>query len=549
MNKLIAAILLSIYSVVVWSEIQVQIEPSQVSMGQTFTLTITQENQQNRGVPDLSSLQQDFIILGTERQVNYSIINGVAQSASQWVVTLRPLKSGILTIPAIKFGSELSNPLTINVQATSNVSNDQLDPSQQQDVRLVTQVDNKQPHVNQQILYTVKIYFNASKRLLDADFQGPQVNDALLVPLGDARRYQEVQNGINYVVEEQSYAIFPQKSGTLDIVSPTFTGLLYDFDPQRINTRDKTISLTVQPVPKQYQGKAWLPAKQINLTSEYEDSKHTLSQGSTLIRTVKIEGVGVPAQLLPKLEFAETDAFNVYPEKGTDRNEVKQGELVGSTEFKVTYLFNKPGKVVIPELRLPWFNSATGKQEVAILAPRSLEITPSAITKTEASNTDQNLGNIHAPSPDSAAQDSSTASKWPWLIAILFGLAWVATLLLWQWQKRPIHSNKGRYKQAIAELSKACSEGNPQKARDALLKWGSLHWPDAPLLNLTDLTKLVRDAHLKKQINALSQVLYRREERSMWRGDELIRAVNGIKKGGVNNKAKKSNTLPPINPF
>lgn len=63
--------------------------------------------------------------------------------------------------------------------------------------------------MNQQIIYKVTLY--NSKHLLDADYQGPQVENALLIPLGQEKRYQTQKNNINYLVEEQNYAIFPQK--------------------------------------------------------------------------------------------------------------------------------------------------------------------------------------------------------------------------------------------------------------------------------------------------------------------------------------------------
>lgn len=547
MKKIIVSILLSCYALFAFAEIQVQVEPSQVALGDVFKLIITDDSAQNGGVPDLTVLQKDFTIYGTERHVNYILINGQAQTASQWIISLKALKPGILTIPAIKLGLDKSNPITINVDGSQTNQDFQNNSAQQQDVVLTAGVNEKKPYVNQQIIYTVKLY--NSKRLLDAEYQGPQVDNALLIPLGDAKRYQTVQNNVNYVVEEQNYAIFPQKSGTLDIISPKFTALIYDINSQRIKVEDKTIKLNVQPIPSQYKGKLWLPAKQVKLSEQYENSNQTLGQGSTLTRTVTLEGVSIPAQLLPTLDFEETDAFSVYPEKGVDKNQVKQGELVGSTQFKVTYLFNKAGKITIPELRLHWFNTETGKDEVAVLAPRSLDITPSLATsneKTESQNssvmpTTENQGRVI----DSYPQASF---NWGWIVAILFAFAWVITLGLWGWQKHNRHSPKKQVRKAFTELNKACTECNPKKARDALLKWAKVQWPDAPLLNLSDLTKLVRDAQLKKQIHLLSQVLYKSDEKILWRGDELLRAVIALKRSNADKK-QSSNVLPPINPF
>lgn len=547
MKKILIWVFLSIFSVLAQAEIQVQVDPSQVTLGEAFKLSLVQSDSQSGGIPDLTPLQKDFVILGTERNVNYSIINGQAQSLSQWIVALRAKKAGILTIPAIKIGLDQSTSLTINVEAGSKFQDSQLNPSQSQDVILSGGVDQKKPYVNQQITYTVKLYYN--KRFLDEQYQGPKVENALLIPLGEEKRYQTVQNNINYEVEEQSYAIFPQKSGTLKIISPIFTALVYDLDPQRVQAQDKSIKLAVQPIPPQYKGKNWLPAKQVKLTEQYENSSQTISQGSTLTRTIIVEGVGIPAELLPTLNFDSTDGFNVYPEKGAARNQLQQGQLISSTEIKVTYLFNKVGNVTIPELRLPWFNTETGQEEIAVLAPRSMDIKPSSISANNTA-TPQAISKNSAANQTSAETIPSSPSinNWSWIIAILFALAWVITLGLWGWQRRSRSLGKGQYKKALIELNKACSESDPKGARDAVLKWASLHWPDAPLLNLTDLTQLVRDAHLKKQLHLLSQVLYRSEDKNLWRGDELLRAVLKIKKTKAGTK-RKTRVLPPINPF
>lgn len=169
MKKLMLWVLLSLFSSLSFAEIKVELEPSQVTMGETFKLSITQEDQQGGGVPDLTELQKDFVILGTERHVNYSIINGQAQSQSQWIVLLRALKPGIFTIPPIKVGLEQSLPITINVQGSANTQALPDDAIQKQDVFLTAEVNEKNPYVNQQIIYTVKLY--NSKRLLDADYQ------------------------------------------------------------------------------------------------------------------------------------------------------------------------------------------------------------------------------------------------------------------------------------------------------------------------------------------------------------------------------------------
>jgi hypothetical protein len=548
MNKILVIIALSLCAWLAHAEIQVQIEPTPVTMNDSFQLTLIQEGSQGTGVPNLSVLQKDFLIVGTARQVSYAVINGQSSMSNQWVITLKPLKSGVLSIPAIKIGSEQSTPMTINVEASSTTQ--ETPDLDENALVLKTSVDLAHPYVNQQIIYTVKLY--NSKRLIDANYEAPQAEDALIIPLGDAKRYQAMHNNTNYVVEEQRYAVFPQKSGILKIISPSFTALVYEFNPQRLKVQDKERDIQVQPIPQPYSGGLWLPAKEVTLSERYENLNQNLNQGSTLVRTIALEGVGIPAQLLPNLSFQGADEFSVYPEKGTDRNQVRQGELIGATEFKVTYLFNKAGKVILPEVRVPWFNTQTGKEEVAILAPRSINITasPNSINTTQKTAATADKVMVNEENQTTTAISESTAAKansfWPWLMACLFGCAWLITLLLWGWQKRSRLMGKGQYKAALEQLKKACADSNPLEARDALLKWATVHWPDATILNLGELAQLIHDPQLKKQVHILSQVLYKNKENMLWRGDELLRAVQAVQHSAVIKRRKSD--LPPINP-
>ncbi|HHF7366328.1 TPA: BatD family protein [Legionella bozemanae] len=554
MKKIIIIAFFCLFSALIHAAVQVQIDPSQVSIDDSFSLILTQDNLQNGGVPDLTPLQKDFMILGTERRMNYSIINGQTQSSSEWTITLKPQKEGKLTIPPIKIGREYTKPATIDVTTGTTLQNtpssNSASSQKNQSLYLTTEVNKKNPYVNQQIIYKVSLY--NSKHLLDASYQGPQVENALLVPLGEEKRYQTQKNGVTFLVEEQNYAIFPQKSGPLKIKPPVFTALIYDFNPERVKATDKPMNIEVQPIPKEYSGKVWLPAKQVKLMEQYENSDQTIAQGNTLIRTVILEGVGVPAQLLPALNFAEIDGVNVYPEKGKDKNRVTYGELIGRTEIKVTYLFNKAGKITIPELKLPWFNTETGKEEIATLPAKTFEVTPSLnpappANTSQADVTKNQKVTTQLPTKKISEPSSPTQFIWAWAIAALFAFAWLLTLVLWGLQKRNKNAGKGQYKTALNTLRKACMQGNPQRARDALLKWARLHWSDAPILNLTDLIRLSTDASFKKQVQALSQVLYKNKEKTMWRGDELWRSVEQMKKNNTNKKENES-ALPPINP-
>ena len=541
--KILAFIYLCVAMNCSWAALQINIEPTEGTINDTFNLTITQESPSTRSVPDLTPLQKDFIVIGTQRQLNYTVINGQAQSSSQWVITLKPLKEGLLTLPAITLGREHTNPLTININVNESARAKAINAEASKDIFLQTTISPQKPYLNQQIIYTVTLYNN--KRLLDAEYQGPKVENALIFPLGEARRYQTIHNNNNYLAEEQTYAIFPQQSGALEILSPQFSALIYDIHPERVTATNAPLKVEVQPIPQSFKNKTWLPAQNIILTENYEYTASQLKEGSTLTRHITIRAKGLPAQLLPALEFKESREFKAYPEKGEEENKVIENNVVGERELKVTYLLHKAGQITLPEVRLPWFNTEKNQAEEALLPSKTLTILP--LVTPGQSNVDTTLTTAKVLGQQTKATPFTARKSFNigWGVALFFAIAWFITLgFLWR------HKRKGQYasptNKILSALKRACMENKAQKARDLLLLWGKSQWPEAQLLNLNDLNTLTHNLALKKQIQLLSEALYSTSKYSSWQGEALLQAIRTFKKSA---STKSSEALSPIHPF
>lgn len=527
--------------------ITTDVDPVKVQLGEPFRLTITMDDAQSEGVPDLTILQKDFTISSTERSSSYTIVNGQAHSVSQWSVLLLPKKTGVLTIPSIQIGKQQSDVTTIEVTGASTSTGSNQANNLDNQVMLKTDISQEKPFVNQQVIYTVRLY--NSQRLLDAEYQPPRVENALLIPLGDGRRYQTFEEGKNYHVEEQRYAVFPQKSGELELIPPTFNAIIYDVVPRRVSLRGQQIKLTVKSMPSNVASNHWLPAKQINLTEEFDKNNNNFLQGSTLVRMVTLEATGVPGELLPSLNFASDKNFNVYPEKPIFNNVIKQQEIMDTMTVKVTYLLNTSGPITIPELKLPWFNTVTGKEEIASLPARSIDVEPKQtsidsqpVPSKESSQVGNNLTQEAQMQP---LQSEQKSSFWVWFLAGGFALAWLITIVLWLFSTGKL--SRGDKRSALKDLKNACAKDDPKGAQVAIMAWADLQWPDDKLLNLSDVGTRANDFQLKKQLHLLSEAIYSEEKKHSWHGNDLWRSV-------INYRAKKpsytnkGNGLPPINP-
>jgi hypothetical protein len=531
-----------------------KIKPNKIQLNETFHLILSSDAGQSAGLPNLTPLQPDFTVLGTQHSMSYSIINGQMSAHSKWIIMLRPKHAGNLPIPAIKLGQEQTAPTSILVSSSDTSDKASTDASSttadgQDAVMLRTEVDDKSPYVNQQVLYTVKLMTN--KQMLNAQYQPPQVDNALLIPLGEGRHYETQIHGEYYAVEEQQYVIYPQKSGPLVLHPPTFQATVYDEFPKDVTATAKTLPISVRPAPNDYQGKHWLPAKNIELTETYDPPGESLKKGDAVTRTVTLQAVAMPSQLLPTLSFSVVDGINVYPETPEVKNTFKQNQLVGTATTKVTYLLNQEGRINIPPLALPWFNTTTGKTEIATLPAHTLMVAGGGNilhkTPTRAGEIKQTkISDTHS---ESTSQTNSATRQWQRICAFIAGFSIaliIVALLLWL-RRTQIFNNARHNHAAVKRLQVACLKNKPNDARDALLDWARGEWPHATLLNLQDIGKMSRDPTLKKQLLQLNQALYHKNHSHHWNGISLWQSFKSFRQTKPSKDTARTD-LPPINP-
>jgi hypothetical protein len=525
--------------------IPTEIEPKKIQLGESFTLTmIFGDPNQVHTPPNLTALQQDFIIEGSARSFSYTNINGQSHSIGKWTITLSPKKTGMLTIPAVPVGNDQTVAAQIEVTAEKNEQEQSAISYSTQDVILKTKVEPQTAWVNQEIVYTVKLY--TKQNLVDAAYQPPRVENALIINLGGGKRSRIFENGEEYIVEEQKYAIFPQKSGNLQIIPPLFRAVVYDFEPKKISVKGSQHDIDIRSIPEGFTSKSWLVAKNATLTEEYENAGEHFLQGDTLVRNITLDASEVPGELLPQFEVNGSTDFKVYPEKPQVITDTSHDEVRGFEKLRVTYLFNKAGSITLPEIRVRWLNAASGKEEVAVLPAKVLQIDAKE-SPTMQSNSAPTTHPEVATSPGSASANSSSSRSYhslAWMLALLFGLAWIITLIhLWRSKHTKVKNSK---RKVPAELKQACRNNDKLAAQAALIEWGKIQWPQAKILNLNEVGKKVSEAGFKKEIAKLSEAIYSPAKSNPWQGEQLWQYVIRYRKRKIKKGGKKE--LPPINP-
>ena len=66
----------------------------------------------------------------------------------------------------------------------------------------------------------------------------------------------------------------------------------------------------------------------IGQIERYNPALANVAKGDAVVRTITLQAEGMPAELLPTLEFTDNEHFSVYPEKSETKNTLRQQEHV-----------------------------------------------------------------------------------------------------------------------------------------------------------------------------------------------------------------------------
>ncbi len=471
--------------------------------------------------PDLSALRPDFEILTTRNQHQSFMVNGRRTDTFSLILTLRPRREGIAEIPPIEYGDETTPPLPLDTSAAAAAVPPQvpaLAPLQVDtplphgkpagsapDLVLETEIAPQPVRVQQQAILTARVLAPQSvagtiarPRLYD-----PKVSGASLIPLGEDE-YQASREGEPHEVYERRYALFPTQTGTLTIeplVADAWVGGPGVQAPAQQRATSPNLTLEVEAAAIGPKGKAWLPARAVKLSEEHPGLARVRA-GETWQRIIALRVEGQPATALPQLTAPAP--FHLVTRSGRPIlwDERLPDGLVGTRREVILISGSEPGLYRLPEIRLDWWNTATGGWETAVLPARDLEVVaataaiPSPAEPTQPAPQHQDA----ADEGQAAAGPQGTGSPWIWAL-IALGLGWMGLHALRRHgapapppgpATAPARTTEPEPRpDPLAEAMVAVHEGyrarNADAARHALLAWARLAWPHNPPGNLTQL--------------------------------------------------------------
>ncbi len=494
-------------------------------VNESFTYVLRAEGPA-RGEPDLSPLAADFDILQRSRATNFQIAGGRRTQTTEWTLRLMPRQTGRYTLPPIALSGSFSNPVDIEVLPAPVTS-------ASGDIFIEVKATPVDPYVQSQVVYTMTLFRGISTGRSSLTLPEVSGGEAIVEKLGQDREFQTVLDGRSFIALERRYAIFPQATGPLTIDPVTFEAVVVP--PSGVSNvqryRSEPLSLTVRsavPPPAAYADAAWLPAQALTLDERWSAGEGELTAGIPQTRTLTIDAEGLLETQLPELELPQSEGIRQYADQPELSREADQAGIQAHRRERFAVLAQGPGSHVLPAVELPWFNVPAQRWEIARIPARSLYVLPGSEPMTPDTVS-------QAPAGATIPVAQTNDRVWQGLSAAFLG-AWLVTLGLWWHSQRPVSAaaktvaegtpRRTANRRLLRQLRGACDENNGRQARQLLLAWGELRFPDASPRNLGALAALLPH-DFAQTLQELERDLYG-PETGRWSGEDLRAAVAGL---------------------
>ncbi|MBN2374090.1 protein BatD [bacterium] len=380
-------------------DVSIRADKTNVVQGEQIQIIISVQGTKQASDPEFPE-SNAYEVYSRGRSSRFEIVNNQFSSSLDFNYVLIPLKKGRIAIPPIPIstGKETKYTETLIINVSEKASPPQ-GVEAEDGIFLTAEVDVKEPFVNQQIIYTLRLY-RAIKiqgaSLEPLEFEGFQAEK-----LGKEREFNQIIKGRQYSVTELRYALFPQKSGALTIPeariqcqvlyarerrtrSPfdsffddPFFGGLGRYESKMELLSSKPIALNVRPLPAPAQPEFATPLVG-DFKIEANLSQNQIKAGESATLTISISGRG-NVQSIPDPGIGDIPAeFKVYEDKPALDIKTTLDGISGIKTYKKAIVPTKPGDYQMPAIKLPFLNPETGKYVVASTKPISITVLPGA---------------------------------------------------------------------------------------------------------------------------------------------------------------------------
>lgn len=267
-------------------------------------------------------------------------------------------------------------------------------------------VSSARPYQNQSIRYTVKCVMRGN--ISDASLGDIGVSNAIVEQQGKPDVHDEVENGATFRVIEFHFIVTPLQPGEITIPSAVMQGKIRTpdiavgasqfgdglsramrqamsffsaFDDAPFSVASNAVQLEVKPPAAAMD--PWLPLTSLRIMED-TGTLQTVKVGEPLSRKITLLADGAVGGQLPDLEAKQDHRnFRVYADKPTTGEDVDQkgGLILGWRKESYTLMPQRSGQLVLPAIKVRWWDIVNNKVAVAELPERVVSVLPATVVQ------------------------------------------------------------------------------------------------------------------------------------------------------------------------
>ena len=511
-----------------------------VPAGEIFVLSLEYDGDPGSQRPDFSELEKKFTVSMISNSYRGTYSNGKMKKTYIWEVSLSADQVGTIEIPSLSVGGAQSQPIELRVVAADETA--AAAANQGPKFSVSRSISNPNPYVQQQINYSFKIKSSVPLQGTAPQFMASNTDDWTIRALGDPVVKSVLNNGVEEKEITFNYALFPQKSGKLIIPEVVFNGYYVSDDRQNsmsnllsafgglsdpafgldmfgrkipVNLKARAVSMEVKKIPEENNGNWWLPAKKVEIYSDWQQKLPDFKSGEAVAREIYLRVTGVIDSQLPQIQIAEVNGLKIYPEKPQTVSEVKGEDVVSVMKVKTVYIPEKTGEITIPAVVVNWYNVLTDKFEKQILPAQKIKVaqgtTPvSAVAETleQTPQAENNQTDTVALLPQATPPHHNLL--WLYISGAFVGGIFISWLIL----RRPSVASKptktqNKEENSSGNMMQAVRKNDLKEIRDQVLLWARKNFPFEEIRNLDDVASILQDEEFSQALKQLRQALYR----------------------------------------
>ncbi len=173
-------------------------------------------------------------------------------------------------------------------------------------------------------------------------------------------RLSETIDRAAYTGRRYTLSLYCRRPGRVEVPAVPVTvavkqwGVNASETPHELTTPATAFTCKVPPGAEGIRG--LISTTRLEADQSWSSEPDTTSQGDAITRKVTLRADDVSAMAFPPMQHPELEGIGVYPGEPSTTDRTQRGSLSSERVETVTYVFEQPGEVELPEVALSWWD-------------------------------------------------------------------------------------------------------------------------------------------------------------------------------------------------